>query len=170
MLKATEEEIEEVREYFEWQAPDLEVDFMQKVYSDAVENTRHDGALRGFGPLLAEGARFHHTSPAYVVIAAAGSGVIFDKLRSGTCRPSGIPVASITRFAFPRRSKICGRTRRGHNGWSGQGYRFLLSVNCSTMAGCDVSNTRLARTSDATTDWTSSTDRMAFWSATRRLA
>ena len=25
MLKATEEEIEEVREYFEWQAPDLEV-------------------------------------------------------------------------------------------------------------------------------------------------
>ena len=31
MLKATEEEIEEVREYFEWQAPDLEVTFMQKV-------------------------------------------------------------------------------------------------------------------------------------------
>jgi hypothetical protein len=28
MLKATEEEIEEVREYFEWQAPDLEVTFM----------------------------------------------------------------------------------------------------------------------------------------------
>lgn len=27
MLKATEEEIEEVREYFEWQAPDLEVTF-----------------------------------------------------------------------------------------------------------------------------------------------
>ena len=26
MLKATEEEIEEVREYFEWQAPDLELD------------------------------------------------------------------------------------------------------------------------------------------------
>ena len=42
MLKATEEEIEAVREYFEWQAPDLEVTFMQKVYSEAVINTRHD--------------------------------------------------------------------------------------------------------------------------------
>lgn len=42
MLKATEEEIEEVREYFEWQALDLEVTFMQKVYSEAVLNTRHD--------------------------------------------------------------------------------------------------------------------------------
>jgi hypothetical protein len=42
MLKATEEEIEEVGEYFEWQAPDLEVTFMQKVYSEAVLNTRHD--------------------------------------------------------------------------------------------------------------------------------
>src|SRR5258708_24311420 len=42
MLKATEEEIEEVWEYFEWQAPDLEVIFMQKVYSEAVLNTRHD--------------------------------------------------------------------------------------------------------------------------------
>src|SRR6202047_1390145 len=42
MLKATEREIEEVREYFEWQAPDLEVTFMQKVYSEAVLNTRHD--------------------------------------------------------------------------------------------------------------------------------
>lgn len=42
MLKATEEENEEVREYFEWQAPDLEVTFMQKVYSEAVLNTRHD--------------------------------------------------------------------------------------------------------------------------------
>ncbi len=42
MLKATEAEIEEVREYFEWQAPDLEVTFMQKVYSEAVLNTRHD--------------------------------------------------------------------------------------------------------------------------------
>jgi hypothetical protein len=28
MLKATEGEIEEVREYFEWQAPDLEVTFL----------------------------------------------------------------------------------------------------------------------------------------------
>lgn len=42
MLKATEEEIEKVREYFEWQAPDLEVTFMQKVYSEGVLNTRHD--------------------------------------------------------------------------------------------------------------------------------
>src|SRR4029079_7362936 len=42
MLKATEQEIEKVREYFEWQAPDLEVTFMQKVYSEAVLNTRHD--------------------------------------------------------------------------------------------------------------------------------
>jgi hypothetical protein len=42
MLKATKEEIEEVQEYFEWQAPDLEVTFMQKVYSEAVLNTRHD--------------------------------------------------------------------------------------------------------------------------------
>jgi hypothetical protein len=42
MLKATVEEIAEVREYFEWQAPDLEVTFMQKVYSEAVLHTRHD--------------------------------------------------------------------------------------------------------------------------------
>ena len=42
MLKATEAEIETVREYFEWQAPDLQVVFLQKVYSEAVLNTRHD--------------------------------------------------------------------------------------------------------------------------------
>ncbi|CAN5872561.1 hypothetical protein BH11PSE3_BH11PSE3_08890 [soil metagenome] len=42
MLKATEQEIEEVREYFEWQASNLEVTFMQKVYSETVVNTRHD--------------------------------------------------------------------------------------------------------------------------------
>ena len=42
MLKASDEEIEEVREYFEWQAPDLEVTFMQKVYSEAVLSTHHD--------------------------------------------------------------------------------------------------------------------------------
>ena len=42
MLKATEEEIEQVREYFEWQASDLKVTFMQKVYSEAVGNSRHD--------------------------------------------------------------------------------------------------------------------------------
>ena len=42
MLKATEAETEEIREYFEWQAPDLQVTFVQKVYSEAVLNTRHD--------------------------------------------------------------------------------------------------------------------------------
>lgn len=42
MLQATEEEIDEVREYFEWQAPGLEVTFMQKIYSETVLNTRHD--------------------------------------------------------------------------------------------------------------------------------
>jgi hypothetical protein len=42
MLKATDAEIEDVREYFEWQAPDLHVTFLQKVYSEAVLNTRHD--------------------------------------------------------------------------------------------------------------------------------
>lgn len=42
MLKATEAETEEIREYFEWQAPDLQVAFLQKVYSEAVLNTRHD--------------------------------------------------------------------------------------------------------------------------------
>lgn len=42
MLKASDEEVSKVREYFEWQAPDLEVTFMQKVYSEAVLHTRHD--------------------------------------------------------------------------------------------------------------------------------
>jgi hypothetical protein len=42
MLTATEDEIEDVREYFEWQALDLEVTFMQKIYSEAVLNTHHD--------------------------------------------------------------------------------------------------------------------------------
>lgn len=42
MLKATEAEIENVREYFEWQAPDLQVMFLQKIYSEAVLNTCHD--------------------------------------------------------------------------------------------------------------------------------
>lgn len=42
MLRATEVEAEEVREYFEWQARDLQVTFLQKVYSEAVLNTRHD--------------------------------------------------------------------------------------------------------------------------------
>lgn len=42
MLKSTPEETEGVREYFEWQAPDLEIAFIQKVYSEAVLNARHD--------------------------------------------------------------------------------------------------------------------------------
>lgn len=42
MLKSTAEEFDGVREYFEWQAPDLEITFMQKVYSEAVLNARHD--------------------------------------------------------------------------------------------------------------------------------
>jgi hypothetical protein len=42
MLPATQEEADSVREYFGWQAPDLEITFMQKVYSEAVLSTRHD--------------------------------------------------------------------------------------------------------------------------------
>src|SRR5215469_2028756 len=42
MLKASDDEIEDVREYFEWQAPDLQVTFMQKVFSEHVLNARHD--------------------------------------------------------------------------------------------------------------------------------
>ena len=42
MLKAADGEIEEVREHLEWQAPDLEMPFMQKVCLEAVLNTRHD--------------------------------------------------------------------------------------------------------------------------------
>lgn len=42
MLKASDTETEEIREYFEWQAPDLQVTFLQKIYSEAVLNTRHD--------------------------------------------------------------------------------------------------------------------------------
>ena len=40
MLRATEEEVEGVREHFEWQAPDLAVTFMQKVYSEACPSGR----------------------------------------------------------------------------------------------------------------------------------
>ena len=50
MLKATDEEIEDVREYFEWQAPDLEVTFMQKVYSEVILPHR-------IGPPLGYGKR-----------------------------------------------------------------------------------------------------------------
>lgn len=42
MLKATDEETKEIRGYFEREAPDLEVTFMQKVYSETVLNTVHD--------------------------------------------------------------------------------------------------------------------------------
>jgi hypothetical protein len=65
---------------------------------------------------------------------------------------------------------ISGKTGRDRNGRPRNGYRLRLSISCSTRAGYDVSNTRLARTSDAVIDLTSSIDRMASWSATRRLA
>ena len=42
MLTASKEETDRVREYFEWQAPDLHVTFMQKVYSESVLGNRHD--------------------------------------------------------------------------------------------------------------------------------
>jgi hypothetical protein len=42
VLRATDEETQEVRGYFEWQAPDLKITFMQKVYSESVLQHRHD--------------------------------------------------------------------------------------------------------------------------------
>jgi hypothetical protein len=42
MLEATEEETWSVIEYFEWQAPDLKVEFVQKVYEEHVLGHRHD--------------------------------------------------------------------------------------------------------------------------------
>src|ERR1700738_4651144 len=42
MLSATQEEIERVTEYMKSQAPDLTVEFVQKVYSENVLNVRHD--------------------------------------------------------------------------------------------------------------------------------
>lgn len=42
MLQSTQEEINEIREYFRWQAPDLEISFMQKIYSESVLGARHD--------------------------------------------------------------------------------------------------------------------------------
>ena len=42
MLSATQEEIDQVTSYFEWQAPDLKVQFLQKVYVENVLNHRHD--------------------------------------------------------------------------------------------------------------------------------
>src|SRR5688572_3929421 len=42
MLPTTQEETDEVTKYFRWQAPDLEITFVQKVYSEAVLGHRHD--------------------------------------------------------------------------------------------------------------------------------
>lgn len=42
MLTATDEETEAVVSYMEWQAPDLTVEFVQKVYSESVLDHRHD--------------------------------------------------------------------------------------------------------------------------------
>jgi hypothetical protein len=42
MLTATPEEIEHVTEYMQWQAPDLTVTMVQKVYSENVLHVRHD--------------------------------------------------------------------------------------------------------------------------------
>ena len=42
MLPATQEEIDQVRSYFEGQAPDLKVEFIQKVYTENVLGHCHD--------------------------------------------------------------------------------------------------------------------------------
>lgn len=42
MLRASDEEIEEVAAYFNWQAPDLAVTFMQKIYSETVISHTHN--------------------------------------------------------------------------------------------------------------------------------
>jgi hypothetical protein len=42
VLTATPEEIERVRNHMKSQAPDLTVEFVQKVYSENVLNIRHD--------------------------------------------------------------------------------------------------------------------------------
>jgi hypothetical protein len=42
MLAATQEEIDKVTSYFEGQAPDLKVEFIQKVYSENVLGHCHD--------------------------------------------------------------------------------------------------------------------------------
>ncbi|WP_172724207.1 hypothetical protein [Neorhizobium sp. T25_27] len=41
MLRATKEEEDDVRGYFEWQAPELEITFLQKVYVEAILGTPH---------------------------------------------------------------------------------------------------------------------------------
>ena len=42
LLPATQDEIDSVRSYMEWQAPDLTVEFVQKVYCEQVLSHRHD--------------------------------------------------------------------------------------------------------------------------------
>jgi len=42
LLPATQEEVDAVRGYMEWQAPALKVPFLQKVYSELVLGQRHD--------------------------------------------------------------------------------------------------------------------------------
>jgi hypothetical protein len=40
MLTATQEEIDEVTSYFDWQAPDLKAEFSQKVYAETIAGQR----------------------------------------------------------------------------------------------------------------------------------
>jgi len=42
MLAATQKEIDDVTSYFEWQAPDLTVEFIQKVYTESILGHCHD--------------------------------------------------------------------------------------------------------------------------------
>lgn len=42
MLATTQDEIDKITSYFEWQAPDLKVEFLQKVYVEHVLNHRHE--------------------------------------------------------------------------------------------------------------------------------
>lgn len=42
MLPVTDEEVTEITDYVEWQAPDLKVTFCQKVYSESYLNHRHN--------------------------------------------------------------------------------------------------------------------------------
>jgi hypothetical protein len=42
MLSATQDEIDQVTTYFEWQAPNLKLEFIQKVYSESILGHHHD--------------------------------------------------------------------------------------------------------------------------------
>ena len=42
MLAVTQEEIDQITTYFESQAPDLSVEFVQKVYTENILGHRHD--------------------------------------------------------------------------------------------------------------------------------